>query len=209
MVNTDLKIEKEFIIPISQNLLANNDISIDNIKTVYSHSQAISQCQNYIENHNFKTHFTLSTAAAAKEASNTKDKTIAAIGSKKAAELYNLNILDENIQDVKNNQTRFIALSKKRTEITGNDKTSILFTLYDNNPGSLYETLGIFASNNINLSKIESRPSKEGLGNYIFFVDFEGHYKDEKILRILKEIKEKVYFLKVLGSYPIAKIGKY
>lgn len=204
----NLNIEKEIIIPISHNLLIdrgsnNENISVDNVKVVYSHSQALAQCQNYLETHNMKTHFTLSTAAAAKSIKGQAE--IAAIGTLKAAEIYDLDILDSNIHDIKNNQTRFIILSKNKSKMTTNDKTSILFSLFDDNPGGLHDILGVFAENNVNLTKIESRPSKEGLGKYIFFVDFEGHQDSEIIKDILKIIKTKTSFLKILGSYPIAK----
>lgn len=206
----NLNIERELIIPISHNLLVdednyNNIIDISDIKYVYSHSQALAQCQNYLENHNMKTHFTLSTAAAAK---SIKGKIgVGAIGTLKAAELYGLKAIDKNIQDIKNNQTRFIVLSKDQTEISGNDKTSILFSLFDDNPGGLHDILGIFAKNNINLTKIESRPSKEGLGKYIFFVDFEGHKNEDIVENILNTIEEKVSYLKILGSYPKVNLG--
>lgn len=206
----NLNIERELIIPISHNLLVdednyNNIIDISDIKDVYSHSQALAQCQNYLENHNMKTHFTLSTAAAAK---SIKGKIgVGAIGTLKAAELYGLKAIDKNIQDIKNNQTRFIVLSKDQTEISGNDKTSILFSLFDDNPGGLHDILGIFAKNNINLTKIESRPSKEGLGKYIFFVDFEGHKNEDIVENILNTIEEKVSYLKILGSYPKVNLG--
>lgn len=206
----NLNIERELIIPISHNLLVdednyNNIIDISDINDVYSHSQALAQCQNYLENHNMKTHFTLSTAAAAK---SIKGKIgVGAIGTLKAAELYGLKAIDKNIQDIKNNQTRFIVLSKDQTEISGNDKTSILFSLFDDNPGGLHDILGIFAKNNINLTKIESRPSKEGLGKYIFFVDFEGHKNEDIVENILNTIEEKVSYLKILGSYPKVNLG--
>jgi prephenate dehydratase len=205
----DLNIEREIIISVSHNLLVDEDIYDDindmgNITDVYSHSQALAQCQNYLENHNMKTHFTLSTAAAAKSIKGKKN--VAAIGTIKAAEIYGLKAIDKDIQDIKNNQTRFIVLSKKHTKSSGNDKTSILFSLFDDNPGSLYYILGIFANNNINLTKIESRPSKEGLGRYIFFVDFKGHKDDNKIKNILNIIEDKVSYIKILGSYPIANI---
>ena len=204
----DLVIEKEIIIPVSHNLLICRDSDIDgigDITDVYSHSQALAQCQNYLENHNFKTHFTLSTAAAAKSIKGQRG--VGAIGTLKAAELYGLKPIDKNIQDIKNNQTRFIILSKHPSEITGNDKTSILFSLSDDNPGGLYKILGLFSRDNINLTKIESRPSKEGLGKYIFFVDLEGHQDDKKIKKILNLLKEKTSFMKILGSYPIANIN--
>ena len=205
----NLNIEGELIIPINHNLVDednyDNIIDINTIKDVYSHSQALAQCQNYLENHNMKTHFTLSTAAAAK---SIKGKIgVGAIGTLKAAELYGLKAIDKNIQDIKNNQTRFIVLSKDQTEISGNDKTSILFSLFDDNPGGLHDILGIFAKNNINLTKIESRPSKEGLGKYIFFVDFEGHKNEDIVENILNTIEEKVSYLKILGSYPKVNFG--
>jgi len=205
----DLNIEKEIIIPVSHNLLIDMEsnkegISVTDIKTVYSHSQALAQCQNYLEIHNMKTCFTLSTAAAAKSIKGVRE--IAAIGTLKAAKLYGLDVIDKNIQDIKNNQTRFIVLSYNKSKITGKDKTSILFSLFEDNPGGLHDILGVFAKDNVNLTKIESRPSKEGLGKYIFFVDFEGHQDSENIADILNIIKTKTSFIKVLGSYPIAKI---
>jgi len=206
----NLVIENEIIIPVSHNLLVDKDIydigNADDITDVYSHSQALAQCQNYLESHGMKTHFTLSTAAAAKYIKGQKG--VAAIGTLKAAELYGLKTVDKNIQDIKNNQTRFIVLSKNPSKITWNDKTSVLFFLHDDNPGGLYEILGVFARVNINLTKIESRPSKERLGKYVFFVDFEGHQDDEKIKNILNILKEKTSFIKILGSYPIADFNK-
>lgn len=207
----NLNIEGELIIPINHNLLVDEDnydniIDINTIKDVYSHSQALAQCQNYLENHNMKTHFTLSTAAAAK---SIKGKIgVGAIGTLKAAELYGLKAIDKNIQDIKNNQTRFIVLSKDQTEISGNDKTSILFSLFDDNPGGLHDILGVFAEYDINLTKIESRPSKEGLGKYIFFVDFEGHRDETNISNILNTVEKKVSYMKILGSYPKANLDK-
>jgi len=201
----NLSIEKEIILPVSHNLLVDKDIDIEGINDitdVYSHSQALAQCQNYLENHNLKAHFTLSTASAAKSIKGKKG--VGAIGTLKAAELYGLKPIDKNIQDIKNNQTRFIILSKHMSKITGHDKTSLLFSLGDDSPGGLYKILGLFARDNINLTKIESRPSKEGLGKYIFFVDLEGHQDDEKIKNILNILKEKTSFMKILGSYPIA-----
>jgi len=130
------------------------------------------------------------------------DKTKAAIGNSKAAELYNLEILKANIQDTDNNETKFVVLSKEDHEPTSADKTSIIFSIYEDKPGGLYNILGIFQKNDINLTKIESRPSKKGLGKYLFFVDFEGHRNDVIIKNIIKEIDKNTYFLKILGSYP-------
>ncbi len=196
----DLKIFDEIIIPINQNLMVNPGTKLEDIEDVYSHSQAISQCQEFIVENKIQPHYAVSTANAAKNIVG--DKTKAAIGNSKAAELYGLEIIRPNIQDTDNNETRFVVVSKDDHEPTGSDKTSIIFSIYEDKPGGLYNVLGIFQENNINLTKIESRPSKKGLGKYLFFVDFNGHHEDELIQKILDEIEDKTYFLKVLGSYP-------
>lgn len=196
----DLNIVGEIVISINQNLIVNPGSKIEDIKDIYSHQQAISQCQSFIREKNIQPHYAVSTASAAKNIVGDKSK--AAIGHSKSAELYGLEILEANIQDVDNNETRFIVLSKEDTNPTGNDKTSIIFSIYEDHPGSLYRILGIFDRYNINLTKIESRPSKQGLGKYLFFVDFYGHYKEEMIKKIIMDIEDNTYFFKVLGSYP-------
>ena len=196
----DLNIVGEIIISINQNLIVNPGSKIDDIKDIYSHQQAISQCQSFIRENDIQPHYAVSTASAAK--SIVGDKSKAAIGHSKSAELYGLEILENNIQDMDNNETRFIVLSKEDTNPTGNDKTSIIFSIYEDHPGSLYKILGIFEKYNINLTKIESRPSKQGLGKYLFFVDFYGHYKDDVIKKIIMDVEDNTYFFKVLGSYP-------
>ena len=196
----DLKIYDEIIIPINQNLIVNNNAQIDDIKEIYSHAQAIAQCSKFISKYKFHSNYAISTANAVKSIIGNKSK--GAIGNVKAAEIYNLKVLKTNIQDVDNNETRFIVISKNIHQPTDNDKTSIIFSIYEDEPGGLYKILGIFYRNNINLTKIESRPSKKGLGKYLFFVDFYGHINDENIQNILNEINKNTYFLKVLGSYP-------
>ena len=196
----DLKIFNEIIIPINQNLIVNPGCTMADIEDVYSHAQAIAQCQEFISKNMIQPHYAVSTANAAK--SIVGDNSKAAIGNVKAAELYNLEVLEANIQDTDNNATRFVVVSKDDHEPTGDDKTSIIFSIYEDRPGGLYNILGIFQKNNINLTKIESRPSKKGLGKYLFFVDFNGHKNDEVIRNIIDEIGENTYFLKVLGSYP-------
>ncbi len=196
----DLKIYEEIIIPINQNLIVNPGCTMDDIEDVYSHAQAIAQCQEFIRENKIQPHYAISTARAAKDIIGDNSK--AAIGNSKIVELYGLEILQSNIQDVDNNETRFVVVSKKDHEMTGKDKTSIIFSIYEDKPGGLYKILGIFEKNNINLTKIESRPSKKGLGKYLFFVDFNGHKDDELIQDILEEVDEHTYFLKILGSYP-------
>lgn len=197
----DLKIKREILLPISHNLLINIDSEIEDIKYVYSHIQALSQCRNFTQQMGVIVNATPSTSAAAEMIKGKKDS--GAIGSKKAADIYGLKIAASNIQDYKNNVTRFIVLDKTDHEPTGNDKTSIVFSMKEDKPGGLYEVLGVFAEYDINLTKIESRPSKEKLGSYIFFVDFEGHRTDNKIGNIINTIKNKVGYTKVLGSYPV------
>ena len=199
--NFNLKIKNEIVIPINHHLLAATEMRVEDVKNVYSHSQALGQCQPYLERHGITAHYTLSTAAAAKRVAETKQD--AAIGTLKAAELYGLQVIDTNIQENFNNQTRFVVLDNEDSPKTGNDKTSISFSLFEDKPGGLYELLGLFAENNINLTKIESRPSKEGLGHYIFFIDMEGHRLDEDIKEILNDLKDNTSFFKVLGSYPV------
>ena len=196
----DLRIFKEMVIPINQNLIVNPKTVMNDITDVYSHSQAIAQCQEFIRDNEIQPHYAVSTARAAK--SILGDKTKAAIGNSKAAEIYGLEILKPNIQDLDNNETRFVVLSKNDHEPTGRDKTSIIFSIYEDKPGMLYKILGVFEKESINLTKIESRPSKKGLGKYLFFVDFYGHRKDKTVQNILNELDGLTYFLKVLGSYP-------
>jgi prephenate dehydratase len=196
----DLKIFKEIIIPINQNLIVNPGCKLEDIEDVYSHAQALAQCQEFVSKNNIQPHYAISTARAAKDIIGHKTK--AAIGNSKIVELYGLEILKSNIQDVDNNATRFVVISKEDHKKTGRDKTSIIFSIYEDKPGGLYRILGIFEKNNINLTKIESRPSKRGLGKYLFFVDFIGHHEDEVVQDILKEIEDNTYYLKILGSYP-------
>ena len=199
--NFNLKIKNEIVIPINHNLLAATEMRVEDVKNVYSHSQALGQCQPYLERHGITAHYTLSTAAAAKRVAETKQD--AAIGTLKAAELYGLKVIDTNIQENFNNETRFVVLDNEDAPVSGHDKTSISFALFEDKPGGLYELLALFAENNINLTKIESRPSKEGLGHYIFFIDLEGHRLDENINEILNDLENNTSFFKILGSYPM------
>lgn len=130
------------VIPINQNLIVNPKTVMNDITDVYSHSQAIAQCQEFIRDNEIQPHYAVSTARAAK--SILGDKTKAAIGNSKAAEIYGLEILKPNIQDLDNNETRFVVLSKNDHEPTGRDKTSIIFSIYEDKPGMLYKILGVF-----------------------------------------------------------------
>lgn len=198
--NYDLKIKREIIISISHNLLVNPEAIRGDVQIVYSHSQALSQCRKFIEGMGVVTQGTPSTSAAAELIKGKKEA--AAIGTKRAAEIYGLKVAAQDIQDYKNNRTRFVVLDQEDNPPIGRDKTSLVFSLLEDKPGGLYQILEEFAVRNVNLTKIESRPSKDKLGNYIFFVDFEGHRADPDIGNILNIIKSKVDYIKILGSYP-------
>ncbi|MDP7196241.1 MAG: prephenate dehydratase [SAR202 cluster bacterium] len=200
----DLKIYSEIILDIKHNLLGINNSTLKDIKEIISHPQALAQCKKFIKNAGFTTKNCLSTADAAKNIFLAGDNTIAAIGSITTAKIYNLIVLEESIQDENFNQTRFIVLSKKDNIQTGEDKTSVIFMLPDK-PGALYDALGAFVKERINLVKIESRPSRKGLGDYIFFVDFLGHRCDQRVKNVLKALKNKVTYMQLLGSYPSLK----
>ncbi|MEN6329936.1 MAG: prephenate dehydratase [Methanobacteriaceae archaeon] len=195
-----LKIMQEIILPIRQHLLLNPGARLEDVKEVYSHSQALAQCRNYLEKLGIPTRATVSTTAAAKAIKGQLEK--AAIGTSRAAEIYGLEIAAPDVQDYTNNTTRFLAIGVQDNFYTGKDKTSIVFSLPDDHPGGLYDLLGEFATFNVNLTKIESRPSKERLGSYIFFLDFEGHREEEIIRNVLNNIRSKVGYVKILGSYP-------
>ncbi|UNC90702.1 prephenate dehydratase [Candidatus Contubernalis alkaliaceticus] len=202
---TNLVINGEVIIPVSHHLLGKEGGTTGDVKHLYSHPQAVAQCRKFIEKHlpQSQTELTLSTAQAARLISERRnDNTCAAIGTRRAADLYGLKVLEENIHDYDCNYTRFIVLSLKHNrEATGKDKTSLVFGIKDG-PGALYQVLKEFALRQLNLTRIESRPSKRNFGDYLFFVDLEGHLNEPKIKETLESVGENTVFLRVLGSYP-------
>ena len=206
----EIQIVGEVLVPINICLLAQT-FKKSLIKTVVSHPHALAQCKPFIRERlkGVEVKSVDSTASAAKLASQSDE--IVALASKAAAQKYGLNILEENVQDY-DSVTRFVVLSssaaasgiKTAPTPTGRDKTSILIYLKDY-PGALYDVLGEFAQREINLTKIESRPSKRALGDYMFHIDCEGHIEEEKVKRALEAIARKVAMLKILGAYPMAK----
>ena len=175
--------------------------NIKSIKRLYSHPQPLGQCRRFLARTlpNVSVVGSFSTAAAAEKAS--KDKTSAALASKTAAKLYGLNILKSRVEDFPNNITRFIVLSDRPAERSGNDKTSIIVTI-KNKAGELYKLLGLFDKKRINLTKIVSRPMPRSKWGYLFYIDFEGHREDKKVAELLKMIAGRTEQLKILGSYP-------
>lgn len=202
----DLKIKQEVVIAIKEYLLVKKGTSQKDIKCILSHPQPLGQCRKYINN-NFPGVFikaVYSTAGAAEEVGKGIGD-LAAVGSMTAASVYGLDIMASSIQDGDNNFTRFVVVSKGDTSKTGSDKTSIVFSTEDR-PGSLYRVLDIFSLWDINMARIESRPAKNQLGRYIFFVDIIGHIDDDDIKDALTMIKKKTSFFKLLGSYPQFKL---
>ena len=201
LVDTNLKVVNEINMRISHCLLSKT--KLENVKVVYSHHQAISQCSNWLhKNLPDAEIFPVNSTAQAAQLAYHNFKS-AAISSEVASQIYNLNILVKSIEDSKDNWTRFFVLGQTPSAKTGKDKTSIIFTIKDK-VNTLYNILSEFSKNKINLTKIESRPTKKKVWQYIFFIDFEGHISDKKVVDTLENIKEHCIFLKVLGSYPKA-----
>ncbi len=182
---------------------------LGDVKRIRSHPQAIAQCMKKLKVGGklpkiitkFSDGEDYSTAGAMKSVAKAKDPSVAAVGSEAAARRYGLRILIPNLSDMEDNETRFFVISKKEAGKTGNDKTSIIAAVKDE-VGALYELMGVFSKAGINLTKIESRPSKGRKWEYMFLIDFEGHKDDEKVGKVLEEVKKKTTHYKLLGSYP-------
>lgn len=207
LLTTPLKICGEITLPIHHCLLS-KQTNIHEITHVFSHSQSLSQCHEWLYKMlpNVEREAVTSNARAAQMIHDlvSADGTFAAaIASKRAAELFGLNILAENIEDDPKNTTRFLVLGQHDVAPSGQDKTSLVMTS-KNIPGAMVSLLEPLATHGVSMTKFESRPSKQGLWDYVFFVDIEGHQLDEKVKSALKECDERASLLKVLGSYPQA-----
>ncbi len=198
-IDSDLNICSEVVLKVIHHLLGNT--TLKKIKKVYSHPQVFSQCRNWLQKHLSSKELipTPTTAKAAQIIQKKKDS--ACIASEACAKLYNLKVLVKNIQDSSGNITRFLVIGQYLTKPSGDDKTSILFSVKDR-VGALHDMLVPFKKYRINLTKIESRPSKRKAWEYYFFVDFQGHREDKRVKLALKELEKKCNFLKILGSYP-------
>ena len=177
---------------------------LSQINKIYSHPQSLAQCHHWLKtNLPHVTHSafinTASNADAARQAA--ADKQAAAVASKRAAELFGLNICAENIEDDPRNTTRFLVIGKQIVDISGKDKTSLILST-NNRSGAIYKLLEPLAQHGVSMSRLESRPSRTGLWQYVFFIDIEGHQQDENVAAALTELREKAAFLKILGSYP-------
>lgn len=201
LVSSPLRICGEVLLPVHQNFMSK--AASGRIKRVYSHAQSLAQCNRWLnQNHpNLERVPVSSNAEAARLASEDADS--AAIAGRPAAELYGLNVLAASIEDDPNNTTRFIVVSQQEVACSGRDKTSLVMASR-NVPGAMHELLTPLARHNVSMSRLESRPSRTGLWEYVFFVDLEGHQTDGNVSQSLAEMRDIAAFLKVLGSYPVA-----
>ena len=197
-----LFITHEYVHPIVQCLMAYEHMPLEQIERVYSHEQSLGQCRDFLEKNlpHAKQIVCLSNSDAAQKVS-TIQKNCAAIGPRRAASIYNLHILQEGIQDIVLNATRFVLVGHALSPMSGGEDKTSLLVIAENKPGSLYRILGEFGKRQINLSRIESRPSKRKLGEYVFFIDVDGYVFTPPIQDVLWALKKANIAVKLLGSY--------
>jgi len=204
MLDSTLRVCGEIELRVIHCLIASPGAGLDTIKRVYSHPQALAQCRNFLKHLNAELIPTYDTAGSVKMIKEKGLSDSAAIASARAAEIYGMKVIAQEIEDNPNNFTRFFILSKEDSPPSGNDKTSIVFSAKDR-PGALHGVLGEFARRNINLTKLESRPTRQKPWQYNFYLDFEGHRTDKPAQEALESLEKISIFVKVLGSYPKAK----
>ncbi len=204
LLNSSLKVCGEIELRVVHCLIANPGARVDLIRKVYSHPQALGQCRAFLKHMNCELIPAYDTAGSVKMVKGMGIIDGGAIASAKAAEIYGMEIIASEIEDNPNNFTRFFILSKQDSPPSGNDKTSIVFSV-KHKPGALYEFLKELAVRNINLTKLESRPTRQKPWNYNFYLDFEGHRQDKASREALEYLEETSLFVKVLGSYPKAR----
>jgi chorismate mutase/prephenate dehydratase len=202
LLSTQLHLCGEVLLPVHQNLLSKGT-DIAAVTRIFSHAQSLAQCNRWLSQHCPRAERVpvTSNAEAAKMAQDADS--FAAVASKSAAAHYGLGVLAENIEDEPNNTTRFVVLSTQDAAPSGNDKTSLVMSTR-NMPGAIHGLLTPLATNRVSMTRLESRPSRTGLWEYVFFLDMEGHQNDDRVARALQEMKQLAAFLKVLGSYPVA-----
>ena len=202
LLQSPLKLCGEVLLPVHQCLMS-REPNLAAIKRVYSHPQSLGQCQNWLNAH-------LPQAERISVASNSEAARLAAeqphcaaLAGKQAAERYAVPVLEENVEDDPRNTTRFLVIGNQDVAPSGRDKTSLVMSA-PNRPGAVHDLLTPFANNGVSMTKLESRPSRTGLWEYVFYVDIEGHQSDAKIAAALAQLKQIAAFVKVLGSYPVA-----
>lgn len=197
----DLFIEAEIVLPIEQNLLVNEGTVLSDIREIWSHPQALAQCRNFIRELDAKVKTWDSTASAASELASCKRKDVGAIGNSWAAKIFGLQILQSNLQDVAENHTRFVVVRRGEETVPGADKTMLLVTLNEERAGALVHVLNVFAAFDLNLTRIESRPTRRKLGTYQFFIDVEAGINRTELQKAISIIGTFGHQVRVLGSY--------
>jgi prephenate dehydratase len=199
----DLLIVREIVIPIRLHLLARPGVALGDVTRVRSYVHALAQCRNFLHSMNATVEQTTSTSQAAREVAES-DQPWAAVASSLAGEIFGLVSLASDIEDHPGNATRFVVVGRDTVAApTGHDRTTIVCFQDDDRPGSLYGILGRFAARDINLTKLESRPTKRGLGDYCFVIEFEGHVADDVVADCLADLQAHLARVKFLGSYPV------
>lgn len=193
----------EIVLPEAYHLLAQRGLKISQITTILGAPDTLAQCRTFVSKHlpGVKVFETTGDAEAARVVA-VNDLPLAAVATSRCAQIHRLDVLAENIQDAEHGTMRFLVVSRKPADPTGRDKTSIACAIERDRAGSLYELLDPFARAGVNLTRIESRPGSGLLGDYIFFIDFEGHHQDDAVQPVLDEVSERALWLTVLGSYP-------
>jgi len=201
LLRHDLHIVGEYFLRVQHCLIVNPGVKMEDIKKAISHPQALGQCAGYLRGHGIKPEQVYDTAGSVKMLKESGARDVAAIASKRAAELYGMQILEEGIEDNAENYTRFLAVGRESIVPTNEAKTSIVFTL-KNMPGALFKAMSVFALRDIDLTKIESRPLQGKPWEYLFYIDLIGSTSDDVTKRALDHLGEYAVTLRVLGSYP-------
>jgi prephenate dehydratase len=200
---SETKIIGEVTIPVKHSLISKKKIKLSKISRIISHPHATAQCRKFLTAKLKEIEIVAANSTAeAVRILKREDDDVAAIGTRIAAKIYGLEIIESDIEDNKDNKTRFVFIGNKIQPRTGSDKTSMVCFLKEDRPGSLYNILKEFAQRNINLTRLESRPAKKNLGDYVFMIDLDGHLHDKNVFEAIEVLRRSVYLVKILGSYP-------
>ncbi len=202
-LNSSLNICGEVLVPIHHCMISSST-AVSDIKIIYSHSQSLAQCRKWLDKHfpGVPREAVSSNAEAVRKIVGRGDA--GAIAGELAAQAYDVPVLQENIEDEPDNTTRFIVLGRQPVDASGDDKTAVAFSFTKNRPGGLHKAIGVFSERNIDMTRIESRPSRTQRWNYVFYVDFVGHISDPQVGEALEELQSRTDFMKILGSFPRA-----
>ncbi|HEY5267471.1 MAG TPA: prephenate dehydratase [Acidimicrobiales bacterium] len=203
----ELIILQEIVLPIHLHLLARSGVALNDVTSVRSYVHALAQVREFLHEHQLSSHQTTSTSQAARDVAESTEPW-AAVGSSLAGEIFGLDVIAPDIEDHPDNATRFVVVGRDFVAApTGHDRTTIVCFQDADRPGSLYGILGRFAARDINLTKLESRPTKRGLGDYCFVIEFEGHVADDVVADCLTDLQAHMTRVKFLGSYPVTGDG--